>query len=259
MYFDPRTLEDPSSPKIGNRLGLKRPTLRLRFPHGAARVGDWRKRILDIVIASAALVVLMPLMLMIALIVKLSSPGPVVYGHTRIGLGGRTFRCLKFRTMVTNGDEVLQRHLAFSEAARREWETSRKLRNDPRITSVGEALRKTSADELPQLFNVLRGDMSIVGPRPVVEDELRYYREYSRHYCAARPGLTGLWQVSGRNDVTYEARVNFDRLYCETWSLRRDVLLIAKTVPAVLSRKGVYCESPGGPPQPATAQPSQAA
>ena len=108
------------------------------------------------------------------------------------------------------------------------------------MTAVGAVLRSTSMDELPQLFNVLRGEMSIVGPRPVVQDELRHYGEYSSHYCSARPGLTGLWQVSGRNDVTYEARVNFDRIYCENWSLTRDLVLMARTVPAVLSRKGTY-------------------
>lgn len=206
----------------------------------SSRVGDWRKRALDIILAGVALILLMPLMVMIALLVRFSSPGPIVYSHKRIGLGGRTFQCLKFRTMVRNGDEVLRHHLALSETARQEWEATRKLKSDPRVTSIGEVLRRTSADELPQLFNILRGDMSVVGPRPVVEDELRHYGEHVDHYCSARPGLTGLWQVSGRNDVTYEARVNFDRAYCESWSFGRDLLLIAKTVPAVLSRRGVY-------------------
>ena len=206
----------------------------------AARVGDWRKRGLDIIIASTALVLLMPLMLMIALLVKFHSPGPAMYGHQRVGRGGKPFKCLKFRTMVSNGDEVLQRHLMISEEARREWEATRKLKNDPRVTAVGAVLRSTSIDELPQLINVLRGEMSIVGPRPVVQDELRHYGEYSLHYCSARPGLTGLWQVSGRSDVTYEARVNFDRTYCENWSLMGDLVLMARTVPAVLSRKGTY-------------------
>jgi len=205
-----------------------------------ARVGDWRKRVLDVIVASSALILLFPLMLMIALLVKVFSPGPAIYGHERVGLGGRSFRCLKFRTMVSNGDEVLKRHIAGSDAARREWEATRKLKNDPRVTALGAVLRGSSADELPQLLNVLRGEMSIVGPRPVVSDELRHYGDQSSFYFSARPGLTGLWQVSGRSDVSYEARVNFDRTYCETWSLRQDMALIVKTVPAVLSRKGTY-------------------
>jgi exopolysaccharide production protein ExoY len=218
--------------------------LSLRGRNGAELVvpgvGDWRKRGLDIVIASAGLLLLMPLMLMIAFLVKISSPGPAIYGHQRVGLGGKPFKCLKFRTMVSNGDDVLKRHMMRSEEARREWEATRKLKYDPRVTAVGAVLRSTSVDELPQLINVLRGEMSIVGPRPVVQDELRHYGVYSSHYCSARPGLTGLWQVSGRSDVTYEARVNFDRLYCENWSLTKDLVLIARTVPAVLSRKGTY-------------------
>jgi exopolysaccharide production protein ExoY len=206
----------------------------------APGVGDWRKRGLDMIIASTALLLLMPLMLMVALLVKISSPGPAIYGHQRVGLGGKPFKCLKFRTMVSNGDDVLQRHIMSSEETRREWEATRKLKNDPRVTAVGAVLRSTSVDELPQLLNVLRGEMSIVGPRPVVQDELRHYGEHAVHYCSARPGLTGLWQVSGRSDVTYEARVNFDRVYCENWSLTTDLVLMARTVPAVLSRKGTY-------------------
>ncbi len=244
MYTNLKSLEKQNS---GSDLAVRLPgKTALPMRNQLARrpaspsVGDWRKRVLDIAVASAALVLLLPLMLMIALLVKFLSPGPAIYGHERVGFGGRSFRCLKFRTMVSNGDEVLKRHIAGSEAARREWEASRKLKNDPRVTAIGAILRSTSADELPQLINVLRGEMSIVGPRPVVADELRHYGEQSSFYFSARPGLTGLWQVSGRSDVTYEARVNFDRTYCETWSLRKDVALIVKTVPAVLSRKGTY-------------------
>lgn len=204
------------------------------------RVGDWRKRTLDLVIAVTAILALFPLMLMIMAMVKFASPGPVIYGHGRVGRGGKPFRCLKFRTMVTNGDEILQQHLSASETARTEWEATRKLKADPRVTAVGAVLRATSADELPQLINVLRGEMSIVGPRPVVQDELRHYGPYSAHYYAARPGLTGLWQISGRSDVSYDERVNFDRRYCETWSFGNDIMLIALTVPAVLSRRGTY-------------------
>jgi exopolysaccharide production protein ExoY len=240
MYTNLKSLEKQT---VGGDVAVRMPgksPLARNGLRATPSVGDWRKRVLDILVASAALVLLLPLMLMIALLVKLLSPGPAIYGHERVGFGGKPFRCLKFRTMVSNGDEVLQRHIASSEAARREWEASRKLKNDPRVTAIGAILRSTSADELPQLINVLWGEMSIVGPRPVVADELRHYGEQSSFYFSARPGLTGLWQVSGRSDVTYEARVNFDRTYCETWSLRKDVALIVRTVPAVLSRKGTY-------------------
>lgn len=246
MYLNQDTLTKSTIPHTGDaqlRLPAQSGPARLgsrRTGRLAPAVGDWRKRGLDIMISLTALVLLMPLMLMLALLVKLLSPGPAIYGHQRIGLGGRPFKCLKFRTMVSNGDEVLRRHLSSSEDARQEWEAARKLKNDPRVTVIGAILRSTSADELPQLINVLRGEMSIVGPRPVVQDELRHYGEYSAHYCSARPGLTGLWQVSGRSDVTYEARVNFDRIYCENWSLMKDLVLIVRTVPAVLSRKGTY-------------------
>lgn len=202
--------------------------------------GDWRKRALDIALAATALVALLPLILLVMLAIRLSSPGPVVYGHERIGRGGRRFRCLKFRTMVTDGDRVLKTHLASCEASRKEWEESRKLRKDPRVTGIGAVLRSTSVDELPQLINILRGDMSLVGPRPVVQDEMRFYGPLASLYYSARPGLTGLWQVSGRSDVSYDARVAFDRLYVESWSLRGDIMLILRTVPAVLLRRGTY-------------------
>jgi exopolysaccharide production protein ExoY len=203
-------------------------------------VGDWRKRAFDFSMALAALILLLPMGLMIMAVIRLSSPGPVFFGHERIGRGGRRFRCLKFRTMVVNGDETLNQHFAANPAARTEWNETRKLKNDPRVTAIGAILRKTSADELPQLINIVLGEMSLVGPRPVVEDEMQYYGVHSGHYYAARPGLTGLWQVSGRSDVSYEARVNFDLAYCENWSMRNDCVLIARTVPAVLSRRGTY-------------------
>ena len=142
--------------------------------------------------------------------------------------------------MVPNGDEVLRAHFARSEAARVEWEAHRKLKCDPRVTPLGAVLRATSADELPQLINVLRGEMSIVGPRPVVRDELRHYGHFSSHYLSARPGLTGLWQVSGRSDVTYHQRVKYDVQYCENWSFLNDLVIIVRTIPALLSRKGTY-------------------
>ena len=146
----------------------------------------------------------------------------------------------EFRTMVEDGDRVLQEHLASNPAARLEWETTRKLKNDPRVTPLGTVLRKLSLDELPQLINILMGDMSVVGPRPVVNDELNQYGRSAYHYLRSRPGLTGLWQISGRNDVSYRRRVAFDRYYVENWSFFQDLRIIFKTVPVVCTTRGSY-------------------
>ena len=202
--------------------------------------GGISKRIFDIGAASAAILLLSPLLIMLAILVKSSDRGSIFYGHPRIGRNGREFRCLKFRTMVENGSEVLEAHFRENPAAREEWESSRKLKHDPRVTRVGNVLRKLSLDELPQIFNILRGEMSVVGPRPVVRDELEKYGAAAHCYLRARPGLTGLWQVSGRNDVSYAKRVQFDQHYVENWSLGFDVVIIAKTLPAVISSRGTY-------------------
>jgi len=193
---------------------------------------------LDIVVALLALIVFGPLMVMIWLIVRLSSDGPGIYAHPRIGLNGREFRCLKFRSMVRNSNERLAELLASDPQARLEWEQTHKLRNDPRITPIGWFLRKSSLDELPQLFNVLKGEMSLVGPRPVIAAEIERYGAHALDYIRTRPGLTGLWQVSGRSDTSYAARVALDVAYVRLWSLGRDVEIILKTVPAVLLQKG---------------------
>jgi exopolysaccharide production protein ExoY len=203
-------------------------------------VGGTAKRFIDIVVASCALIFFLPLIGLIAGLVKLSDGGPVFYGHLRIGHGWRSFRCFKFRTMVVNADEVLKRHLATSPEADREWAAARKLKRDPRITAVGSVLRKLSIDELPQLVNVLRGDMSIVGPRPIVSDEIGMYGPHAGFYVSARPGLTGPWQVSGRNDKSYDDRVTLDCAYVQNWSLRADIAIIVRTIPAVLSARGTY-------------------
>ncbi|MBZ9821135.1 sugar transferase [Mesorhizobium sp. CA4] len=203
-------------------------------------IGGLIKRSFDIVGALAGLALLSPLFLMIALLVKLSDNGPIFYGHKRIGRGGRIFSCLKFRTMVPNGERVLAAYLAANPEANAEWIATRKLKNDPRVTRVGQVLRKLSLDELPQILNILQGDMSLVGPRPVVRDELEIYGSAAVYYLKSRPGLTGLWQVSGRNDVSYDTRVAFDRHYVENWSLFQDIRIIFKTVPAVWMSRGSY-------------------
>jgi exopolysaccharide production protein ExoY len=203
-------------------------------------IGGVFKRFFDITAALAGIAVLSPLFLMLVLLVKCSDGGSVIYGHRRIGRNGRVFRCLKFRTMVENGDAVLAAHLARNPQDREEWAATRKLQNDPRVTRVGAVLRKLSLDELPQIFNILRGEMSFVGPRPVVRDELLMYGTAAGFYLKSRPGLTGLWQVRGRNDVSYRTRVAFDRHYVENWSFAFDLKILIWTVPAVLSSRGSY-------------------
>jgi exopolysaccharide production protein ExoY len=201
--------------------------------------GVW-KRTLDIAIAISALFLLSPLFLLTALLVKLSDGGPVFYSHNRVGYGGKSFGCIKFRTMRVGAEKRFEEYLQSNPDAAAEWENTRKLKFDPRVTVFGHALRKTSVDELPQLINILRGEMSVVGPRPVVADELQRYGPHTFKYCTTRPGLTGLWQVSGRNDTTYDERVELDVEYCTNWSFWRDLKIIMWTLPALCSREGSY-------------------
>lgn len=197
--------------------------------------GGVPKRILDIVIAATALILLSPLMLMIALAIRLSmGSGPVVFAQSRVGFGGKTFVCYKFRTMVCNGEEILRQHLERRPDAAMEWATARKLSCDPRVTSLGYVLRKSSLDELPQLVNVLLGEMSCVGPRPVVVAELSRYGTSLHEYISCRPGLTGMWQINGRNSRTYADRVALDRLYARKWTLGLDLAILVATIPALL-------------------------
>jgi Undecaprenyl-phosphate galactose phosphotransferase WbaP len=198
------------------------------------------KRSIDITTALAALVLGSPVFMALVLWVKLTSPGPVFYGHTRIGRNGRRFKAWKFRSMVTNADEVLQAHLDESPDLRAEWEATFKLQDDPRITTAGRFLRKTSLDELPQLWNVLVGEMSLVGPRPIVEDEIERYQDTFRSYLRVLPGVTGLWQVSGRNLTSYERRVELDEFYVRNWSVWFDVYILCRTVKTVLLREGAF-------------------
>ncbi len=197
------------------------------------------KRCIDILGASLGLLLASPLILAVC-IAGLIKNEPVFYGHRRIGQNGRPFNCLKFRTMVCNAQQVLDELLARDPEARREWEASYKLKDDPRVTSLGALLRRTSLDELPQLWNVLMGDMSLVGPRPVVEKELLYYGENLQDYLCAKPGLTGLWQISGRSDIGYKRRVALDRWYVRNWCLWYDVVIVFKTIRIVLKRRGAY-------------------
>jgi Undecaprenyl-phosphate galactose phosphotransferase WbaP len=197
------------------------------------------KRFFDVVLAGATLLVLSPVLAVLALVVKMDG-GMAFYRHKRIGFNGEDFACLKFRSMVNDSEAVLQRHLANFPLARAEWQRDHKLRKDPRITRVGRFLRRTSLDELPQLFNVLKGEMSIVGPRPIIVAETAKYDNDIAFYYRVRPGITGLWQVSGRNDVSYAERVRMDSWYVRNWSLWHDIAIICKTIPVVINRDGAY-------------------
>jgi Undecaprenyl-phosphate galactose phosphotransferase WbaP len=195
------------------------------------------KLVLDCAIAGTALLLLLPLLLVIAAFVR-ADGGPALFGHVRIGRDGGRFRCLKFRTMCVDADRVLKELLANDKQAAAEWEETRKLVADPRVTAIGAFLRRTSLDELPQLLNVLRGEMSLVGPRPIVDAEVPRYADNIAYYYAAKPGITGLWQVSGRSNTSYALRVQLDVSYVREWSLSRDIAILARTVPAVLLRQG---------------------
>jgi exopolysaccharide production protein ExoY len=203
-------------------------------------VGGWPKRVFDFVSAAIGLMVISPLLLLVMLLVKCSDSGPTFFLQQRVGYRGRRFNCYKFRTMVADAEAQLQRLLEQSDLARAEWKATEKLRHDPRITRIGQILRLSSVDELPQLVNVLRGEMSLVGPRPILENEIPRYRERLYDYLRARPGLTGLWQVSGRNDVSYEMRTALDQRYVRTWSMFGDFAIILRTIAVVLSCKGCY-------------------
>ncbi len=196
------------------------------------------KRLFDIVAASLGLLFLAPLLLVVAIAIRLQDGQKALYAQPRWGLNGESFQCLKLRSMVPNAAEKLQAVLDSDPEARREWDLTQKLTNDPRITPLGKFIRATSIDELPQLLNIIRGDMSIVGPRPIPLYERPKYGEDFVHYCSVRPGLTGLWQTSGRSNTTYAERVALDKKYVKTRTFWGDIWIILKTVPAVLMSTG---------------------
>lgn len=207
---------------------------------GARKAAPAACRVLDIMIALAGLIFVAPLMIVVAIAIKIQDGGPIFFGHSRIGYEGRAFRCWKFRSMVVDAEARLAALLARDPDARREWEADQKLRHDPRVTLLGRFIRVSSIDELPQLFNVLTGEMSLVGPRPIVTAEVARYGSRFAHYCSVRPGITGLWQVSGRNDTGYRKRVAMDTVFAKRVSPQLYVGLLLATVPAVLCRKGSY-------------------
>jgi lipopolysaccharide/colanic/teichoic acid biosynthesis glycosyltransferase len=195
-------------------------------------------RLLDVAVGIVAVIVFGPLLIGLAIAIYVTSPGPLIFAQPRIGKNGREFRCLKFRTMVVDATDRLEQLLASDPSARAEWARDHKLRNDPRITPLGRFLRKSSLDELPQFFNLINGTMSIVGPRPIVNAEVVRYGRRFQDYCRVRPGITGLWQVSGRSDTTYRRRVALDVAYSKHRSLGLNIKIMLMTVPAVLAAKG---------------------
>jgi lipopolysaccharide/colanic/teichoic acid biosynthesis glycosyltransferase len=197
-------------------------------------------RILDIALILLAAPYILLFFLVISILIVLDSRGSAFYSQTRIGKGGRRFQARKFRTMVLNADEILQRYLDESPELKAEWLATHKLKRDPRVTRVGAILRKLSLDELPQLWNILIGEMSLIGPRPIVDAEIEKYGKCFELYIQARPGLTGLWQVSGRSDTSYQRRVELDEYYLLNRSIRMDISILWKTVYVVVGRKGAY-------------------
>jgi len=201
---------------------------------------DACKHAIDASFAAIGLLVLSPLILMVIAILLVLQGRPIFIAHRRIGKNGVTFRCLKFRTMVKDADKVLARHLANNPHLEEEWNATRKLRHDPRITPFGALLRKSSIDEIPQLLNVVQGRMSLVGPRPIVASEVELYGVHFADYIRVRPGLTGLWQVSGRSDISYRERVQLDVRYVRENTLGGDLAIMIRTIPAILRSRGCY-------------------
>jgi exopolysaccharide production protein ExoY len=198
---------------------------------------DYR-RVLDILASLGLIALLAPVMLLVALMIFLSDGGPPIFLHRRVGRNGKIFPCLKFRSMCINAEAQLKQYLVANHSLRHEWQNDQKLDDDPRVTALGKFLRVSSIDELPQLFNVLWGDMTLVGPRPIVTDELPRYGRYASHYLSVKPGLTGLWQVSGRSLTSYRRRVAIDVLYVRSRSFSLDVHILLNTIPAVLKGDG---------------------
>lgn len=199
------------------------------------------QQILNYLLAISLLPILLPIIGILAYLIKKESPGPVFFAHNRIGKDGKVIPTYKFRSMFQDAGERLEKLLKEDEAIKKEWEENFKLKDDPRVTKIGDIFRKTSLDELPQLFNVLKGEMNFVGPRPVIQKELdMYYKDDIQYYYMVKPGITGLWQVSGRSDTDYDFRVSTDKWYVQNWSLWLDVVILFKTVKVVLFREGAY-------------------
>lgn len=220
--------------RVAHRITDRRLIRKVRAANGRA------KRAFDFAVATLALIFLLPLFATVALLIKLNDGGPIFYSHRRIGRHGERFWCLKFRTMAVDADERLADILLSDPRAAEEWQSTQKLRRDPRVTALGTFLRKSSIDELPQLWNVIRGEMSIIGPRPITRAELNRYGRERRYYLLVRPGITGLWQVSGRSSAGFDKRIRYDRQYLEDWSWLGEFWILLMTIPALLNTKNAY-------------------
>jgi undecaprenyl-phosphate galactose phosphotransferase len=199
------------------------------------------KRFFDLVFSCLVLILGSPIFLIISLLIFISSPGPIFYGHKRVGRGGKIIKCWKFRTMKIGADKLLKQLLKKNPVLMKEWRLYYKLKNDPRITNLGNFLRKTSLDELPQFWNVLKGELSVVGPRPCVEEEVKeHYNEKAKKILSIRPGITGIWQTSGRNNISWDYRLKLDEEYVEKQNFFKDLKLIIKTVLIIFSSKGAF-------------------
>lgn len=198
------------------------------------------KRSMDLLLLLLSSPIVIPLVIVISIVVKITSPGPVFYGHKRIGKNGKEFKCWKFRSMVIDADKQLEKILAENPEMKAEWEKDRKFTNDPRVTKIGKFLRRTSIDEIPQLFNILTGEMSFIGPRPVTSPELTKYGSKSDYILSVKPGLSGMWQISGRSDTGYEERITLDSYYIQNWSFWLDIWILIKTIYVVIKGKGAY-------------------
>ena len=206
----------------------------------ARRSNRFIKRVFDLVATIFGGIAISPFLLLLAIMVGVDNKGHIIFAHRRVGQNGKEFNCYKFQSMVPDAQKRLEEYLAKNPEAKKEWEESFKLTNDPRVTKLGAFLRKTSLDELPQLWNVIMGDMSLVGPRPIVQKEVPKYGPYIREYYMVPPGITGMWQVSGRSDTTYDERVAMDTWYVRNWSVWIDLVFLFKTVKAVVAGKGAY-------------------
>ena len=198
------------------------------------------KQLIDYSLAVSLTILALPLMVFCAIFIKLTSKGPIIYRAHRLGKRGDVFSIYKFRSMKIGAEKHLEQYLENNPAAKEEWRNNFKLKNDPRITWFGNLLRRTSLDELPQLFNVLQGKMSLIGPRPIVESEKGYYKDKYEMISSVKPGITGLWQVSGRSELDYEARVEYDCYYLMNWNIWLDIFILLKTIKEVLACKGAY-------------------
>lgn len=240
VAFVPELFGLPAS-NISARGLMEEQAIVIRVHNNLARKSNrFLKRLFDIVATLIGGILILPIVGIIALLIYLDSPGPIVFGHKRVGQNGKEFPCYKFRSMIPNAQEFLEEYLKNNPEAREEWERDFKLKDDPRVTRIGKFLRKTSLDELPQLWNVLMGDMSLVGPRPIVRAEIEKYGDYINDFYLVPPGITGVWQVSGRSDTTYEERVLMDSWYVHNWSVWIDIVYLVKTVLAVVKGKGAY-------------------